>query len=482
MLCAYCRITVPEEFRFCPLCDAPLSPSPQFRTALVPAGSLEMNSFVEGLTISPDGKILAIGCGDKNVYLVDIATSRIIRVLIGHEKSVKAVAFSPNGQVLVSSSDDSTIKCWNTNTGKEIATIDTGLLIKAIAFAPDGQLLATGASDGTIKLWRIAQGREVATLKGHTEAVTSVAFSLDGKFLASASLDTSAKLWEIVTIGYLFKTNTAREVADFKHSHIVTSIAFSPDSKYLITGSDNATIRIWDTVTKKGLGSFEGHAGTVLALAVSPDGKIIASASEDKTIKFWEIPTGRELFTYIDFDLLKYILADNYGSVLFSPDGRLFIHGLRSGEVKIHTIDRTVLQASPPSKKTLTPLKVINTSPISAVAFSPDNKYLAAGSVYGDIYLFDIATLNLARTLSGHIDAVSSLIFNKEGNYLISGSYDGTVRLWQISTGSELLSLKAENEEIGSLALSPNAKLLAIGSRDNGVRIFDLIEKTKEFF
>jgi hypothetical protein len=122
--------------------------------------------------------------------------SRLIRTLTGHTGYAYAVAFSPDGTLLATSSRDGTARLWNVGTGQAIRILPghaSGVL--GVAFSPDGTLLATSGGDKTARLWDVATGQAIRTLTGHTNSVLGVAFSPDGTLLASSSGDNTARLW-----------------------------------------------------------------------------------------------------------------------------------------------------------------------------------------------------------------------------------------------------------------------------------------------
>jgi eukaryotic-like serine/threonine-protein kinase len=115
-----------------------------------------------------------------------------LNAVSGHEGSVSAVAFSPDGKTLTSASWDKTAKLWDVATARELrALAGHSGSVWCAAFAPDGKTLATGSLDRTVKLWNVASGEVVATLAGHTQSVHNVAWSTDGATLASGSHTTA---------------------------------------------------------------------------------------------------------------------------------------------------------------------------------------------------------------------------------------------------------------------------------------------------
>ncbi len=124
--------------------------------------------------------------------------------------------------------------------------------LTSVAFSPDGQSVLTGNYDKTAKLWDL-NGNELITFSGHSSPVTSVTFSPDGSYLITGSADKTARLWEIS--GQELQTLSG-------HTDIVWSVAFSPDSKRILTGSLDKTAKLWDLDGNE-LISFSGHAGNV---------------------------------------------------------------------------------------------------------------------------------------------------------------------------------------------------------------------------
>jgi WD40 repeat protein len=314
-----------------------------------------------------------------------------LRIDSRHGGSVHSVAFSPDGKMLASAHNDSTIQLWDLGNGRVIRSFvgHTGH-VPFVVFSPDGKMLAGGSPDQTVKLWEVSSGRFIRLFKGHKGSIYSVAFSPDGKMLASGSHDQTLKLWEV---------SSGRLIHSFEgHKSFVQSIAFSPDGKLLASGSYDQTLKLWEVNSGRSIRSFEGHTDWVQSVVFSPDGKMLASGSTDKTVKLWEVGTGGLINSIGNHD------SSLYGSVAFSPDGTLALASYSS------TIEFWDASAG----HRIRSLKDHNES-VTSVAFNPDGKILASGSADGSIKIWGTSAGNL----------LSSLVHFKDGNWIafIPGNY-----------------------------------------------------------
>ena len=259
---------------------------------------------VLGVAFSPDGRLLATASEDRTARLWDSATGEHLRTLTGHTSDVVAVAFSPDGRLLATASGKKA-RLWDPATGDCLRTLAHNGTVWGVAFSPDGRLLAT-ASGKKVRLWDPATGDCLRTLAGHDGAVYGVAFSPDGRLLATASTvgDATARLWDPAT-GEHLRTLTGHAIA-------VVAVAFSPDGRLLATASYDKTARLWDPATGEHLRTVTGGLYDV---AFSPDGRLLATASLKKA-RLWDPATGDCLRTLADHTSGLFCVA-------FSPDGRL---------------------------------------------------------------------------------------------------------------------------------------------------------------
>ena len=304
--------------------------------------------FVSSVAFSPDGQILASASQDGTIRLWDTHTAQFKTLLIGHTENVNGIAFSPDGQTLASVSRDTTIRLWDPHTGQHKTTLRAhsgfGYIgFNSVAFSPDGQILATGGdyySDFAIRLWNLDNEQNIRTLTGHTGQITSVAFSPDGQTLASGSEDKTIRLWN-PNNGQVKRTLTG-------HTQMVDSIAFSPDGQTLATGARDRTIRLWIPQTGKLKTTLTGYTGWINPLAFSPDGQMLASSSQDQRIRLWNAKTGEYRNTLQEG-------ADHIMSIAFSPDGQMLASGRRDGTVRLWEF-QTLLEQDP--NLTLGPNKI----------------------------------------------------------------------------------------------------------------------------
>jgi WD40 repeat protein len=287
-----------------------------------------------------------------------------LHVFDGHSDTVSSVAFSPDGNYILTGSKDETAQIWHVDTGKSLQVFRghrSG--IEAVAFAADGQTVVTSSMDNTARLWAVNDAQMIRQFTGHTDCVQSVVISPNSKYVLTASWDKTARLWDVAT---------GRELKRFVgHRNWVFSAAFSPDSKYVLTASWDKTARLWDVATGQVIQEFAGHTSYVREGVFSPDGSHILTGSADKTAKLWNISTGKAIQQYIGHKKTV--------RVAFAPDGNHVITGSE---------DRSVRLWDTNTGEEIRRF-VGHSKPVRDVAVSPNCRLLLTGSADGTARLWE---------------------------------------------------------------------------------------------
>ncbi|MBI3863063.1 MAG: PQQ-binding-like beta-propeller repeat protein [Planctomycetia bacterium] len=312
--------------------------STRIKSTILPESSDADVNQTLSVTVSPDGKTVAIGTGWGLVRQVDLSTGMQVPSIKRHNAWVCAVTYSSDGKYLVSAGGSefmpernggktsAQIKVWDRAAGTERGMLEghTNKIFSAV-FSPDGRTLATGSADQTVRVWDIEALQERFVLKGHTDAIAAVAWSHDGRILASASWDKTVKLWE---------TSGGRELATLAGSdEEMLAVAISPNGRWVAAGGSDWKVRLWEIESKRPSAVLSGHRGIVYAISFSPDGKVLATGSGDETIRFWDVDSQRSAET---------LKGHNSGvaTIAFSPGSKLLVSGALDGPVRIWNLSR----------------------------------------------------------------------------------------------------------------------------------------------
>ena len=162
-----------------------------------------VESHINSVALSPDGRLLATAAGEQPVTIWDLSSGAKEHSYLANDHAVDQVEFSPDSTSLIIGCKSPVIRIWSFLHTPDMhhALAGHSKATRTLAFSDDGSLLASGSDDNTIKLWSVDSERELLTLRGHSQAVSALAFSPRSDRLASVSLDGKVILWEFARTG-----------------------------------------------------------------------------------------------------------------------------------------------------------------------------------------------------------------------------------------------------------------------------------------
>jgi WD40 repeat protein len=248
-------------------------------------------SAVTSLAFSPDGGLLASGSNDKSIRLWDASSGTLLETMTAHEQLVSDIDFSHDGLFLASASHDGVVNIWDLETNvNDTLSKDSGAIL-SLDFSPINRSLVVGGVQASW-VWDVTEfpPRIKYSQRYPGAQINIVKYSAEGDLMAQGSSDNS--VWIRNSADGKFVTRLAGHEGD------ILSLAFSPDGKYLASGSADAVVNIWE-VHHTGAGEmrFERvlsirHFDWINDLAFSPDSKLLAVASFGSDVTLWEIPSG----------------------------------------------------------------------------------------------------------------------------------------------------------------------------------------------
>jgi WD40 repeat protein len=424
---------------------------------------IQQAGYIRAIRFSPDGSLFATAAEDGFARIWRTTSGEAVgAVTHGAPYAIRSIAWSADGRRLATSSTDYTARVWDLQSGREIARMTHGDTVNAVMFSSDPPYLITASGgpfpawlDRSVRIWELPPGTEHVRLDQPAGA-DSIAFSPDGHMVATSSDDGFVRLFEVPS---------GEELASFDHGSSVTAIAFGPRGQWLAASSEGQIfpepredlVWLWDVSRRKELLRIP-HTDLVRSIAISPDGRYLATAggggiapkTQDRSVHLWEMPGGRPL---------RYFPAvSDVLHVGFSSDGKLgasiersgiltvwrpdsgaevarrdlsveaqgFVFAHTGSRLAVATLDSARIYDVPSLREVQ---RIPHESFVNAVAFSPDDRFLATGDSRMMAHVWDLsANLEVARFRLD--ESVSSVAFNPDGRFLATAGFGKAAHLW----------------------------------------------------
>jgi WD40 repeat protein/tetratricopeptide (TPR) repeat protein len=427
------------------------------------AGLLLAIEAVE-MTNATDG--IALPAAERALRYAIAKTSGI--PLVGHQKDILTITFSPNGQTLATGGYDQSIRLWDTRNPTDPPRLLAGNLdiVTALAFRSDGRTLIVCTTTDTgqvsqIRLWDLADLAAAPIALDIHVLVKAMASSPDGHTLAVAGANKTIQLWNLDQV-------TAPPIV-LATGSAITTVAFAPDGRTLAAGTPGGRVLIWTPLstppTSPTLQLVAPDTSPISALMFSPDGRTLVTGSQqlegqDAVARLWQHPSATPLSFTLAYTLTGQ--TNNVTALAFTPDSHTLAIGSTDAMIRLWQVGDS---GGPKPQPGLTSLE----GAVSAVAFSPDGSTLATASK-NSARLWDLRNSS-SEPATLLTPAQPEELVTANGRWMLSKTSTGLV-LHDMTNLSAPIPLNLQSEQVAA-AISADAHWLVIES-DQATRVWDL--------
>ena len=253
----------------------------------LPEGNLRVPALIgpalvtRAIAYSPDGELLTCANGDNRIRAFRAQNGQLVKTFDGHRAMIRGLAIHPDGRALYSASFDGSIRFWRFPHGAELNALRPGPgEIFSLAMGANGSHLLSAGADSLVHVWTLPEGTAARELVGHTGMVTLLAASAASELVASAGRDEVMRLWNYSS-GGLLRTIPIQGP--------LTALCLHPNDQVLIGGASSGQITLWNLSTGRIIDQLHAHDRPITGLVLSPEGDRLYSADSAARLQVWDL-------------------------------------------------------------------------------------------------------------------------------------------------------------------------------------------------